>query len=404
MKRIRLERLGGQLLSPRKNTRPCCLRPRNPPSTSCLASSFTHQQIRSQSSFSSPISDEVVYEDGEESEIQPLGDRHPSSPYPSPLPDAALRSAKLAALHARLSLPKILPLQTMARTLVDPSADSNTRFNNASLAQIGGSLISFHVSEYLLCTYPRLPISVLFAAAYAYNGSKTLQMIGREWGVETAAVPGSEVDPGYLQFSKLQAGAEVKAQGGTTRPDKAWFYRRGMSSRVVYDDEFGDTISRDRDETAPLPSETAYSNFVKAVVGALYLHAGREAAKTFVKQHILSRHLEISTLFQFKEPVRELARLCAREGFEYPVARILSETGRRSRSPVFVVGIYSGNDQLGEGAGASLPEARLRASVNALKAWYLYSPGNNVPVPSDTESANARPWEPVHIDMGEVIH
>merc|ERR1711977_658736 len=94
----------------------------------------------------------------------------------------------------------------------------------------------------------------------------------------------------------------------------------------------------------------------------------------------------------------------AGEGFEYPVARILSETGRRSRSPVFVVGIYSGNDQLGEGAGASLPEARLRASVNALKAWYLYSPGNNVPVPSDTESANARPWEPVHIDIGEVIH
>merc|ERR1711977_543853 len=98
MKRIRLERLGGQLLSPRKNTRPCCLRLRNPPSTRCLASSFTHQQIRSQSSFSSPISDEVVYEDGEASEIQPLGDRHPSSPYPSPLPDAAsLPEARLRA-------------------------------------------------------------------------------------------------------------------------------------------------------------------------------------------------------------------------------------------------------------------------------------------------------------------
>ncbi|KAH6717044.1 ribonuclease III domain-containing protein [Leptodontidium sp. MPI-SDFR-AT-0119] len=402
MKRIRLERLGGQLLSPRKNTRPCCLRP--PPSTSCLASSTTHQQIRSQSSLSPPsMVDEVVYEDGEESDPHPLKERHPSSPYPSPIPDAALRSAKLAALHARLSLPKTLPLQTMARTLVDPSADSNTNFNNASLAQIGGSLISFHVSEYLLCTYPRLPISVLFAAAYAYNGPKTLQMIGREWGVEPAAVPGSEVDPGYLQFAKLQAGTKVESQVGTVRADKS-FYRRGMSSRVVYDDEFGDTIARDRDETAPLPSETAYSNFVKAVVGALYMHAGREAAKTFVKQHILSRHLEISTLFQFKEPVRELSRLCTREGFEYPVARILSETGRRSRSPVFVVGIYSGNDQLGEGAGASLPEARLRASVAALKAWYLYSPGNNVPVPSDTEAPNARPWEPVHIDMGEVIH
>ncbi len=399
MKRIRIERLGGQLLSPR--TRPCCLRA--PPSTSYLTSSTSQQQpSRSQSSYSLP--DNVVYEDGESPPELPRTTRHPSSPFPSPLPEAALRSAKLAALHARLSLPKIMPLQTMARTLVDPSADSNSRFNNAALAQIGGSIISFHVSEYLLCTYPRLPISVLFAAAYAYNGPKTLQMIGREWGVETAAAPGSEVDPGLLQFSKLQSGAQVRTQGGTTRPDKDWHYRRGMSSRVVYDDEFGDTIAREKDDTAPLPSETAYSNFVKAVVGSLYLHAGREAAKTFVKQHILSRHLEISALFQFKEPVRELSRLCQREGFEYPVARILSETGRKSRTPVFVVGIYSGNDQLGEGAGSSLAEARIRASVAALKAWYLYSPGNNVPVPSDTEESGARPWEPVHIDIGEVIH
>ncbi|KAL2061916.1 hypothetical protein VTL71DRAFT_7294 [Oculimacula yallundae] len=404
MKRIRLERLGGQLLSPRKTTRPCCLRP--PPSTSYLNSSRTHQQIRSQSSVSSSVVDETVYEDAEEVEPHFASQRHPSSPYPSPLPDAALRSAKLAALHARLSLPKAVPLQTMARTLVDASADSNTNFNNVSLAQIGGSLISFHVSEYLLCTYPRLPISVLYAAAYAYNGPKTLQMIGREWGVETAAAPGSEVDPGYLQFQKLQAGAQIgsKAQVGVTRPDSKSFYRRGLSSRVVYDDEFGDTIQKAGGEAGPLPAETAYSNFVKAVVGALFLHAGRDAAKTFVKQHILSRHLEISTLFQFKEPLRELSRLCQREGFEYPIARILSETGRRSRSPVFVVGIYSGNDQLGEAAGASLEEARLRAGVAALKAWYLYSPGHNVPVPSDTEAVNAKAWEPVHIDIGEVIH
>jgi dsRNA-specific ribonuclease len=172
---------------------------------------------------------------------------------------------------------------------------------------------------------------------------------------------------------------------------------------LVYDDEFGDAIPAEQTETDPLPAETAYSNFVKAVVGSLYLHAGREAAKNFVKQHILSRHLAISSLFQFREPIKELSRLCAREEFEYPVARILSETGRMSRTPVFVVGIYSGTDKLGEGAGASLPEARIRASVAALKAWYLYSPGKNVRVPSDMEDPNAKEWESVHIDIGEII-
>jgi len=143
---------------------------------------------------------------------------------------------------------------------------------------------------------------------------------------------------------------------------------------------------------------------VKAVVGSIYLHAGREAAKMFVNQHILSRHLAMETLFQFENPVRELSRLCAREEFEYPVARMLSETGRNTRAPVFVVGIFSGNDKLGEGAGPSLLEARIRAAVAALKAWYLYSPGRDVRVPSEMEGATNRAWEPVHIDIGEIIH
>lgn len=222
--------------------------------------------------------------------------------------------------------------------------------------------------------------------------------------METAAAPGEEVDPGYLQFSKLQPGQALQSQGGSIRPDPKSFYRRGMSSRVVYDDEFGDTIPKGHEADAPLPTEHAYANFVRAVVGSVYLHSGSAAAKKFVKDHILSRYLQISSLFQFKEPARELSRLCAREGFEYPVARVLSETGRRSRHPVFVVGIYSGNDMLGEGSGASLHEARVRACVHGLKAWYMYSPGANVRVPSDMEAGNAKEWEPVHIDMGEVIH
>lgn len=393
MKGIRLDRWSGKLLSPR--TRSSYLRQQTMQSPASRT-----QQSRFQSS-SAAMEEDVIYEDDDASSS--ATSRHPSSPYPSPLPEAALHSAKLAALHARLALPKKLPLQTMARTLVDPSADPNICFNNASLAQLGGSIIALHVTEYLLCKYPRIPMSVLFAATYAYHGPKTLSIIAQEWGVQTAAYPGSEVDPGLLQFSKLAPGTKI-GEIGSVRSDRRETWRRGISSRVVYDDEFGDTILKPRNEVESKPTETAYSNFVKAVVGSVYLHAGREAAKTFVKDHILSRHLQITSLLKFNEPVRELSRLCKREEFEYPVARILSETGRMSRSPVFVVGIYSGSEKLGEGAGPSLAEARIRASVAALKAWYLYSPGNNVRVPSDMESVDARPWEPVHIDIGEVIH
>ena len=177
-----------------------------------------------------------------------------------------------------------------------------------------------------------------------------------------------------------------------------------MSSRVVYDDEFGDKVPRNQDDTIAKATDEAYTSFVKATIGAVYLHAGRVAAKTFIKEHILSRHLDMSSLFQFSQPIRDLARLCAREDFEAPVARILSETGRHSRSPVFVVGIFSGREKLGEGADATLDNARTRASVAALKAWYLYSPGKDVMVPSDVEGADAtRRWEPVHVDIGEIV-
>jgi dsRNA-specific ribonuclease len=95
--------------------------------------------------------------------------------------------------------------------------------------------------------------------------------------------------------------------------------------------------------------------------------------------------------------------LCAREGFEAPIARLESETGRLSRTPVFVVGIYSGTEKLGEAAGPSLDMARRMASMAALKAWYLYSPGNKVRVPSDMMEADAKPWKAPHIDVGEIV-
>ncbi|ESZ90281.1 hypothetical protein SBOR_9331 [Sclerotinia borealis F-4128] len=345
-------------------------------------------------SASGKLSEEVVHEDGE----PPL--ETPSYKIPLPRP-----SAKVAALHARLSLPARLPLQTLMRTLITPSADSNLAFNNTGLSRIGADLLNYHVSEYLICTYPRLPMAVFYAAILAYTGPDTLHLVGRDWGVQPAYAPGEEVDVGLLQYTHLDPNAEPGSLGKTTRKD-APYYRRGISSRVVYDDEFGDTVRKSNRVTDPQPMNNAYASFVKALIGAIYLHGSHAAAKTFIQQHILARHLDISTLFQFSQPARDLARLCAREDFEAPVARILSETGRLSRSPVFVVGIFSGRDKLGEAPGASLDEARIRASVAGLKAWYLYSPGP-MTLPSDMEvggkEETKKVWEPVHVDIGEIV-
>jgi len=339
-------------------------------------------------------------------------------------------SPNLAALHARLSLPPRLPLETLARCLKDPSADPHPHYNNASLSLLGYDILGYYTSENILCRFPRLPTEVVFAAMAAYVGPKTLATMTREWGVELAAAPGGEVDPGLLQFSRRESGnASADGTGlqiketprnpdeetlSINRPhpeQKSW--RRGMSSRTVYDDYFGNEITRaDRPSSPTLPTphtrgsaagitaETASTSFIRALFGALYLHTGLRTTKAFHAAHILSRHLDISALFSFTQPTRDLARLCAREGFEYPVARILSETGRKSRHPVFNVGIFSGREKLGEGAGGGLDEARIRAAVQALKGWYLYSP-LEVRVPS--EAVKGRKWVGGLIDGGEVV-
>lgn len=107
-------------------------------------------------------------------------------------------------------------------------------------------------------------------------------------------------------------------------------------------------------------------------------------------------------MFDFEQPARELARLCSREGFEAPVARMVAETGRRSRNAVFVVGVYSGAEKMGEGHGGSLDEARIRAAVNALKGWYLYSPLEK-DLPSKTAEDRDAKFRPAYIDPGEVV-
>lgn len=331
----------------------------------------------------------------------------PLEDLPSPYITAKTSSAKLSALHARLALPSRLPIQTLARTLIDRTAEPDARFNNESLAVLGHDLLTYYMAEHLLCHYPRLPMAVLYAAQFAYVGEKALESVVREWGVEVAAEPGGEVDPGLLQFRRTRPGTtlEADAQTSSTRPDKFANWRRGISSRVVYDDAFGDLKTSVGQDATTAALTTASSTFLRALFGAIYLHTGASATQTFFRDHVVSRKLDLADLFTFTQPTRDLSRLCAREGFEAPVARLESETGRLSRHPVFVVGVYSALDKLGEGAGASLNEARFKAAVAALKGWYLYSPAGAVTVPSSMEGERGRGriFKPAVVDDGEII-
>ena len=81
----------------------------------------------------------------------------------------------------------------------------------------------------------------------------------------------------------------------------------------------------------------------------------------------------------------------------------MAESGRYSRSPVFVAGVYSGREKLGEGQGTSLKEAKTRATINALRAWYLYEQaGWTFALPSRTEDSE-KSYVMGYMDPGTII-
>lgn len=329
-------------------------------------------------------------------------------------------------------MPPNIPREALARTLIDKTADIHGKKNNSSLASLGSDLLGFYTSEHLLCKYPRLPITVLFAAQYAFVGPRALAAISREWGIEAATSPGEDVDPGLLQFKRLPPDhvpgrvrnkysrdqrSRDEPQGQSKIPNEARVHwRKSISSRVIYEDQFGEIhphlTASDGESQASLPTssmttlEDASKNFVRAVLATIYLYGGRTSCKQFYSSHFLSRQLDIASLFDFRQPARDLSRLCAREGFEPPIARLISEAGRKSHHPVFIVGVYSGSDKLGEGVGSSIDEASFKASASALRGWYLYSP-HTYATPSsltdDPTSKESKAWQPAPIDIGEVI-
>jgi dsRNA-specific ribonuclease len=287
----------------------------------------------------------------------------------------AKKSAPLVALHHRLGLPTSFKLNTLAKCLTCRSAHTQYE-DNYAFNILGKNFLSYYTTEYLLGQYPRLPIPILNAGVSAYVSSFSLLSVGKDlWGIDIDRTPAlqkilneepKEYSLGKLRFVPIDSQQE-----------------RGVTK-----------LSGNKDE---LSAHNAYALAVRSIIGAHYASTNSEkSTKEFIYQHILSRKLDIESMFEFEQPTRELSKLCKRESLEKPVARLIAENGRSSNSPVYVVGVFSGEQKLGESYGSSLKEAKIRASVNALKNWYLYKPVE-ISVPSDDG------YKPGIVDHGIVI-
>lgn len=311
----------------------------------------------------------------------------------------AAKSPALLALQARLGLENLVPLNTLARTLICQSAQTEY-LDNLSMSSFGKNLLNYYVYEYFMVKYPRLTPVVLQQTTDFFLSTKSLANLALSWGVEEDS---RSALARYLAVEEEEAAAAASPFGSTsTYSVNNVFGKLRYNPSVVKREDgvleilSGSEINHGRNG--------ALATFVRALTAAIYSHNGFEPTKTFIHDFVIKpTKIDLSSMLSFEQPTRELSRLCAREKLDQPVSRLLVETGRYTSHPLFVVGVFSGNEKLGEGQGASLIEAKTRASVNALKSWYLFSPVSTT-LPSDINSEEKTTnFTGAFVDKGSII-
>jgi large subunit ribosomal protein L44 len=115
----------------------------------------------------------------------------------------------------------------------------------------------------------------------------------------------------------------------------------------------------------------------------VFFFQGFATARELVRSQFLSRQADIVPLLKFHHPKRVLQHTIRKYGREPVVSRLLKETGRASLSPIFIVGVFSGAQKLGEGFGSSLKMADFRANEDALRRLYM-TKNDTGSLPTDT--------------------
>jgi ribonuclease-3 len=110
------------------------------------------------------------------------------------------------------------------------------------------------------------------------------------------------------------------------------------------------------------------ANCYEAVVGALYLDKGYDAAKVFIEKSLLVTFDEILKTGSWMDPKSHLQELVqSKDGFT-PVYRVLSEEGP-DHEKTFMVGVFVNGELKGKGDGPSKQAGQVAAAEAALETY-----------------------------------
>lgn len=148
---------------------------------------------------------------------------------------------------------------------------------------------------------------------------------------------------------------------------RAAIVRGEMLSKIADELNINDFMLLSRGEKKDTGKARQYilANSVEAIIGAVYLDQGYEAAEKLIHRTIVSKleevvtkGLHIDNKSRFQELAQEKMRVT-------PVYKVIEETGL-DHAKNFVVGAYLRDKRMGQGSGRSKQEAQQKAAKEAL--------------------------------------
>jgi len=108
------------------------------------------------------------------------------------------------------------------------------------------------------------------------------------------------------------------------------------------------------------------ANAIEALIGAIYLDQGYEAARMFIERHLFPKVDEIMSKKLWRDPKSTLQEKAQEVEGATPYYTVIRETGP-DHDKQFVVGVYVKDTPLAQGSGKSKQEAEQDAARNALE-------------------------------------
>ena len=110
------------------------------------------------------------------------------------------------------------------------------------------------------------------------------------------------------------------------------------------------------------------ANAYEALIGAIYIDQGHEAAYKFVVEHIIYKLDEILEKGLYYDPKSRFQELSQENLGITPTYELISESGP-DHNKIFVMGAFLEEKKVGEGGGMSKQSAQSEAASSALEKW-----------------------------------